>query len=143
MQLEILHVGFFILFYLGISNAIETVVNCTEKSGTNACYTCMGRDMENCQTGTVCCSGACFKLIDEKHNLIMKGCTNEDQEDGSMKRRTFDIRLYWVRNEKVTGEAFYCKGSDYCNATSIKFIPSSLFYYILLSLLAILSFSQS
>lgn len=33
----------------------------------------------------------------------MKGCTNEDQEDGSMKRRTFDIRLYWVHNEKVTG----------------------------------------
>lgn len=33
----------------------------------------------------------------------MKGCTNEDQEDGSMKRRTFDIKLYWVRNEKITG----------------------------------------
>uniref|UniRef100_A0A0R3S106 TIL domain-containing protein n=1 Tax=Elaeophora elaphi TaxID=1147741 RepID=A0A0R3S106_9BILA len=83
---------------LGISNAAETVVNCTEKAGTNACYTCMGRDMENCETGTVCCSGACFKLIDEKHNLIMKGCTNEDQEDGSMKRRTFDIRLYWAKH---------------------------------------------
>ncbi|EFO28026.1 hypothetical protein LOAG_00469 [Loa loa] len=53
--------------------------------------------------------------ISKQHNLIMKGCTNEDQEDGSMKRRTFDIRLYWARNEKVTGEAYYCKGSDYCN----------------------------
>ncbi|KAL3982873.1 hypothetical protein ACH3XW_48885 [Acanthocheilonema viteae] len=116
MQLEIFHAGLFILFYLGISNAVETMVNCTEKAGTHACYTCMGRDMENCETGTVCCSGACFKLIDKKHNLIMKGCTNEDQEDGSMKRRTFDIRLYWVRNEKVTGEAYYCKESDYCNA---------------------------
>lgn len=36
----------------------------------------------------------------------MKGCTNEDQEDGSMKRRTFDIRLYWANNEKVTGMLF-------------------------------------
>ncbi|VDP18574.1 unnamed protein product [Onchocerca flexuosa] len=79
------------------------MINCTVKGGANACYTCMGRDMENCETGTVCCSGSCFKLIDEKHDLIMKGCTNEDQEDGSMKRKTFDIRLYWAQNEKVTG----------------------------------------
>ncbi|CAG9535215.1 unnamed protein product [Cercopithifilaria johnstoni] len=138
MRLENFHAGLLILFYLGISNAVETMVNCTLKNGTNACYTCMGRDMENCETGTVCCSGSCFKLIDKKHNLIMKGCTNEDQEDGSMKRRTLDIRLYWVRNEKVLGETYYCKGSDYCNAGSTQFIPS-LFYYAFLSLSSIFS----
>lgn len=33
----------------------------------------------------------------------MKGCTNEDQEDGSMKKRTLDVKLYWVNDEKVTG----------------------------------------
>lgn len=42
----------------------EIAINCTEKDGSKACYTCMGRDMENCETGTVCCSGSCFKLID-------------------------------------------------------------------------------
>ncbi|VDM93130.1 unnamed protein product [Litomosoides sigmodontis] len=65
MRLNIIHGGRFILFYLGMSYALEAAINCTAKDGTNACYTCMGRDMDNCETGTVCCSGACFKLIDK------------------------------------------------------------------------------
>lgn len=102
----------------------------------------MGRDMSNCETGTVCCGGACYKLVDEKHNLIMKGCTNEDEEDGSMKRKTLNVKLYWVRNEKVTGKAYYCKGSEYCNASSVSFNPRS-FFCILFSLLIILTLSKS
>ncbi|VDM39039.1 unnamed protein product [Toxocara canis] len=99
----------------GYSESLEREYNCSVKDGTHACYTCMGRDMVNCETGTVCCNGSCFKLVDEQHSLIMKGCTSDEEEDGSMKRKTLDVRLYWSNDERVTGETFYCKGSDYCN----------------------------
>uniref|UniRef100_A0A915BHR9 Secreted protein n=2 Tax=Parascaris univalens TaxID=6257 RepID=A0A915BHR9_PARUN len=114
-----------LLYCYSYCMAAEREYNCTAKEGTQACYTCMGRDMENCEMGTVCCSGSCFKLVDEKHDLIMKGCTNEHQEDGSMKRKTLDVKLYWVHDEKVTGETFYCKGSDYCNTASSYIFASS------------------
>ncbi|VDK18222.1 unnamed protein product, partial [Anisakis simplex] len=111
----------------GYCECIDKEYNCSLQAGTHACYTCMGRDMENCDRETVCCPGSCFKLVDEKHALIMKGCTKEDQEDGSMKRRTLDVKLYWVNDEKVTGETFYCKGSDYCNDGSHTMISSMIF----------------
>uniref|UniRef100_A0A0K0DIT9 Gnk2-homologous domain-containing protein n=1 Tax=Angiostrongylus cantonensis TaxID=6313 RepID=A0A0K0DIT9_ANGCA len=72
---------------------------------TMACYTCMGRDMANCLNGITCCKGSCFKLIDAEHNMIVKGCTNDDEEDASMKVRTLNVGLYWVYQEKVKGES--------------------------------------
>ncbi|VDK30452.1 unnamed protein product [Gongylonema pulchrum] len=134
MRLDVYPTGIFILSYV-----VEEKVNCTQRDGAYACYTCMGRDMDNCETGTVCCRGACFKLVDKKHNLITKGCTNDDQEDGSMKRKTLDVQLYWVHNEKVTGEAYYCKGSDYCNAGASIFITRFSVDKILLSNVLVIS----
>ncbi|VDL65816.1 unnamed protein product [Nippostrongylus brasiliensis] len=32
---------------------------------TMSCYTCMGRDLENCLHGLTCCKGSCFKLVDD------------------------------------------------------------------------------
>lgn len=98
-------------------------INCTErkgkdKSGPLACYTCMGRDMENCDWGTVCCKGACFKLVDEEHDIIAKGCTNEPQEDGSMRIRDTTVKLHWAKNEPLKGEMYYCTKNDYCNGGS-------------------------
>lgn len=99
-----------------------------------SCYTCMGRDDDNCMHGLTCCKGSCFKLVDEgernceplleksgggeksadqkraggvgfsEHQMIVKGCTNDDEEDASMKVRTLNMALYWVNNEKVKGE---------------------------------------
>ncbi|VDO54059.1 unnamed protein product [Haemonchus placei] len=80
--------------------------NCSTNTDgrTMSCYTCMGRDMENCMHGVTCCKGSCFKLVDEEHDMIVKGCTNDDEEDASMKVRTLDMGLYWVNNEKVKGK---------------------------------------
>ncbi|VDM57904.1 unnamed protein product [Angiostrongylus costaricensis] len=102
---------------------------------TMACYTCMGRDMANCLHGITCCKGSCFKLIDAdhadsnefadegqqwdqvmildklkkriiiEHDMVVKGCTNDDEEDASMKVRTLNVGLYWVYQEKVKGKS--------------------------------------
>lgn len=60
-----------VMVYLEFTCAVEDAVNCTLKSGNHACYTCMGRDMDNCVTGTVCCNGACFKLVDKSQLLLV------------------------------------------------------------------------
>ncbi|PAV63824.1 hypothetical protein WR25_03232 [Diploscapter pachys] len=101
------------------SSCLAHQLNCTEnKSGRSlACYTCMGRDMMSCETGLTCCKGACFKLEDIKHNLIVKGCVNSNEEDGSMKRRKLDVPLYWANNEHAEGNSYFCKGTDFCNYT--------------------------
>ncbi|EFO98884.1 hypothetical protein CRE_19667 [Caenorhabditis remanei] len=91
--------------------------NCTIK-GEISCYSCMGRDMENCQSGLTCCKGACFKLEDIKHNVIVKGCVNNREEDASMKVRELNVPLYWANKEKVKGESFFCTGKHFCNQTS-------------------------
>uniref|UniRef100_A0A914WT75 Uncharacterized protein n=1 Tax=Plectus sambesii TaxID=2011161 RepID=A0A914WT75_9BILA len=98
-------------------------VNCSAKMGkdktaTLSCYTCMGRDSENCDWGNVCCKGSCFKLIDEEHDIIAKGCTNEEHEIGSMRIQDTKVHLYWSKNETLKGEMYYCKGKDYCNGGS-------------------------
>uniref|UniRef100_A0A7I4YRH5 DUF2769 domain-containing protein n=1 Tax=Haemonchus contortus TaxID=6289 RepID=A0A7I4YRH5_HAECO len=108
--------------------------NCSTNTDgrTMSCYTCMGRDMENCMHGKTCCKGSCFKLVDEEHDMIVKGCTNDDEEDASMKVRTLDMGLYWVKNEKVKGQSFFCKGSDFCNETPALSMFSSLITALLL-----------
>ncbi|PIO70004.1 hypothetical protein TELCIR_08153 [Teladorsagia circumcincta] len=100
-----------------------------------SCYTCMGRDMENCMHGLTCCKGSCFKLVDEEHDMIVKGCTNDDEEDASMKVRTLDTGLYWVNHEKVKGQSFFCKGSDFCNDSPMLSMFSSLIMPLLLRLI--------
>uniref|UniRef100_A0A1I7XJ58 Secreted protein n=1 Tax=Heterorhabditis bacteriophora TaxID=37862 RepID=A0A1I7XJ58_HETBA len=79
--------------------------NCSENTDGRSlsCYTCLGRDQINCERGLTCCMGSCFKLVDLDHDLIVKGCVNEDEEDASMKVRTLDINLYWANGEKVKG----------------------------------------
>uniref|UniRef100_A0A8R1HQH4 Uncharacterized protein n=1 Tax=Caenorhabditis japonica TaxID=281687 RepID=A0A8R1HQH4_CAEJA len=87
----------------------------------------MGRDMENCKSGLTCCQGACFKLEDIKHNVIVKGCVNNKEEDASMKVRELNVPLYWANKEKVKGESFFCAGKDFCNQSSqLSFIASML-----------------
>ncbi|RCN47141.1 hypothetical protein ANCCAN_06867 [Ancylostoma caninum] len=101
----------------------------------------MGRDMENCMHGLTCCSGSCFKLIDEEHDMVVKGCTSDDEEDASMKVRTLDMPLYWVNNEKVKGgleflgQSYFCKGGDFCNDSSMLSFFSSIGVVPLLRLL--------
>ncbi|VDM75950.1 unnamed protein product [Strongylus vulgaris] len=111
--------------------------NCSanEDGRTLSCYTCMGRDMKNCRHGLTCCSGSCFKLVDEEHDMIVKGCTNNDEEDASMKVRTLEMQLYWVNNEKVKGQAFFCKGTDFCNDSSVLSLITSFAIVPLLRLL--------
>ncbi|EPB75838.1 hypothetical protein ANCCEY_05078 [Ancylostoma ceylanicum] len=102
--------------------------NCSTNTDgrTLSCYTCMGRDMENCMHGLTCCSGSCFKLVDEEHDMIVKGCTSDDEEDASMKVRTLDMTLYWVNNEKVKGQSYFCKGTEFCNDSSMLSFISSI-----------------
>ncbi|EGT37581.1 hypothetical protein CAEBREN_13970 [Caenorhabditis brenneri] len=108
--------------------------NCTTK-GEISCYSCMGRDMENCQSGLTCCKGACFKLEDIKHNVIVKGCVNNREEDASMKVRELNVPLYWANKEKVKGESFFCTGKDFCNETSRASLFASVFSMILAALI--------
>ncbi|CAI5450422.1 unnamed protein product [Caenorhabditis angaria] len=99
-------------------NTVSPAQNCSATKGAFSCYTCMGRDMQNCNWGTTCCKGACYKLEDVAHNLIIKGCVPTREEDASMKVRTLETKLYWTQNEKVKGESFFCNQGDYCNSAS-------------------------
>ncbi|CAI2354497.1 unnamed protein product [Caenorhabditis sp. 36 PRJEB53466] len=110
--------SYLILSVLAVFCAAEAsaATNCSAK-GEITCYSCMGRDMENCQSGLTCCKGACFKLEDIKHNVIVKGCVNNKEEDASMKVRELNVPLYWANKEKVKGESFFCTGKNYCNET--------------------------
>ncbi|KAK0398425.1 hypothetical protein QR680_002586 [Steinernema hermaphroditum] len=110
-----------LLSFVLLANAViawDTRYNCSANTegASLTCYTCMGRDMTDCDSGRVCCKGSCFKLIDKVHDLIVKGCTEEDQEDGSMKKRELDVKLYWADNEKVRGESYFCNKEDLCNS---------------------------
>ncbi|KAK6752836.1 hypothetical protein RB195_003937 [Necator americanus] len=111
--------------------------NCSANTDgrTLSCYTCMGRDMENCMHGLTCCGGSCFKLIDEEHDMVVKGCTNDDEEDASMKIRTLDMTLYWSNNEKVKGQSFFCQGTDFCNDSPVISFISSIIIVPLLRFL--------
>lgn len=95
----------------------------------------MGRDDDNCMHGLTCCKGSCFKLVDEEHQMIVKGCTNDDEEDASMKVRTLNMALYWVNNEKVKGQSFFCKGRDFCNVSPTLSLFSSVASLLVLRLL--------
>ncbi|KAF8374784.1 hypothetical protein PRIPAC_81213 [Pristionchus pacificus] len=124
------------LLFLSIAEMVSAEMyqpNCTDnKDGRKlACYSCMGRDMENCDWGLTCCKGSCFKLIDNDHELIVKGCTNGGEEDASMKVRELDVKLYWDKNAKVKGESYFCKGTEFCNSS-----PSSLFSLLFVPLIA-------
>uniref|UniRef100_A0A1I8ADI2 Protein Diedel-like n=1 Tax=Steinernema glaseri TaxID=37863 RepID=A0A1I8ADI2_9BILA len=126
------------LSFLLLANAAfawDTRYNCSANAAgaSLTCYTCMGRDMTDCDSGRVCCKGSCFKLIDEDHDLIVKGCTEEEQEDGSMKKRELDVKLYWAEGEKVRGESYFCNKEDLCN---VQVVPILTFPIALFSLLA-------
>jgi len=103
---------FFFLFLISMTNtAFGVDKNCTE--GEWECFTCMGRDKLNCDWGRVCCSGACWKLIDDDHDIIAKGCTKEKVEDGSSKLFSTQVELPWAKDnegkiEKLRGTAHYC-----------------------------------
>ncbi|CAJ0603928.1 unnamed protein product [Cylicocyclus nassatus] len=116
------------IFLIGPISAELYERNCSMNTDgrTLSCYTCMGRDMKNCEHGLTCCSGSCFKLVDREHDMIVKGCTNGDEEDASMKIRTLDMQLYWVNNEKVTGQSFFCKGKDFCNTSPVPLLITSV-----------------
>ncbi|CAD6199730.1 unnamed protein product [Caenorhabditis auriculariae] len=97
------------------ANTVEGAANCSV-SGELSCFSCMGRDMENCRSGLTCCKGACFKLQDLVHNVMVKGCVDTKEEDASMKVRELNVPLYWADNEKVKGESFFCNSKDFCNS---------------------------
>lgn len=49
-------------------------------------------------------------LFIPEHNVIVKGCVNNREEDASMKVRELNVPLYWANKEKVKGESLnYCK----------------------------------
>lgn len=115
-------VGAFMLCTMptGTEAVTKKVVNCSagegfDKAANLSCYTCLGRDMNNCDWGNVCCKGSCYKLVDEEHGLIAKGCSDALEEDGSMKRRSSAVKLYWAENEAIKDEAYYCSSEQFCN----------------------------
>uniref|UniRef100_A0A914WEH3 Uncharacterized protein n=1 Tax=Plectus sambesii TaxID=2011161 RepID=A0A914WEH3_9BILA len=98
-------------------------VNCSasvdeDASATLLCHTCMGGDSEGCNGGATCCTGSCFKLIDEEHDIVARGCRNESQEDGSVSSWVTNVKLYWGNNELLQGRAYYCNNENYCNRGS-------------------------
>ncbi|CDW53655.1 hypothetical protein TTRE_0000192001 [Trichuris trichiura] len=97
--------------------------SCTEstkeksREGIFECYTCLGRDYDNCMFGQTLCAGACWKMIDEKHELIAKGCTAEQKPDNQQESKVdTKVKLPWSPNgaETIQGTVYYCKG-DWCN----------------------------
>uniref|UniRef100_A0A5S6QY68 Uncharacterized protein n=1 Tax=Trichuris muris TaxID=70415 RepID=A0A5S6QY68_TRIMR len=73
------------------------------KEGIFECYTCLGRNYENCMFGQTLCAGACWKMIDEKHELIAKGCTAEDKSDNKEESDVdTKVKLPWSPNGAET-----------------------------------------
>ncbi|KFD70677.1 hypothetical protein M514_10455 [Trichuris suis] len=98
-------------------SSAETTKEKSREGSTFECYTCLGRDYDNCIFGQTRCAGACWKMIDEKHELIAKGCTAEDKSDNEQESGVDTrVKLPWSPNgaETIQGAVYYCKG-DWCN----------------------------
>jgi len=136
----------FCLFYINVYCQEKTEnVNCSVAiPGSMSCFTCLGRDSENCEWGQTCCKTACFKLIDQKHDIIAKGCWNEDSdylkqlpEDDSARSYTTTVALPWSNNELLKGMAHYCTKGNFCNSATRPVAILSSFMALLLALLVI------
>ena len=121
--------------FTGVASADMFNPNCTaNKERPLACYSCLGRDFLNCNWGLTCCKGSCFKLIDTKHQLIVKGCVSKEEKDRSMTyREDLPIRLYWANDERVEGEAYYCNKGDRCNAATTVSSVATIGFSVLLA----------
>ncbi|VDD94900.1 unnamed protein product, partial [Enterobius vermicularis] len=118
----------------GLTFAVISQPNCTAKNKF-ACYVCLGESLTDCRSEeTVCCSGACYKLVDIEHQVILKGCTPDKEEDGSMKIRSYDVR---VRNdEPVKGQTFFCNEGEYCNGVRLPNLHNAI--WIICSILLLI-----
>jgi len=89
-----------------------------------SCYSCLGRDWDNCETGQTCCKTACFKIMDDDHSIIAKGCWAEITDDikqvpkhKSARSYETSVQLPWANNTLLGGMGYFCTES-YCNAAS-------------------------
>ncbi|KRZ72981.1 PiggyBac transposable element-derived protein 4 [Trichinella papuae] len=94
----------------------DTTTSVSENGTPFRCYTCLGRDFDNCQSGSVHCAGSCWKIIDHDHELIAKGCTAQQREDGTVDQNlNTRVQLPWTKDlETIHGVIYYCTG-DFCN----------------------------
>jgi len=126
---------FSILLFAIFRTAQGIEKNCT--TDEHECFTCLGRDKLNCDWGRVCCAGACWKLIDEEHDIIAKGCTKDKAEDGSSKQITTDVELPWAKDtdgnvEKLKGTAHYCNQGKNCNGSDRPLSISFASFFLIL-----------
>ncbi|KAL1246259.1 PiggyBac transposable element-derived protein [Trichinella spiralis] len=92
--------GLFLLpVFCAESSAATTTTSVSENGAPFRCYTCLGRDFDNCQSGSVQCAGTCWKIIDQEHELIAKGCTAEQKEDGTEEQNlNTRVQLPWTKD---------------------------------------------
>ncbi|VDO97619.1 unnamed protein product [Soboliphyme baturini] len=103
-------------------------------NATFSCYTCLGRDYENCLAGHVTCAGACWKLIDERHSLIAKGCTSAMKKAGMSEEIDTGVKLPWTDySETIKGIAHFCT-HDFCNGA----VQVPVFFVLILGCIAFL-----
>ncbi|KRX26707.1 hypothetical protein T07_1227 [Trichinella nelsoni] len=108
--------GLFLLPVFCAESSAATTTSVSENGAPFRCYTCLGRDFDNCQSGSVQCAGTCWKIIDQEHELIAKGCTAEQKEDGAEEQNlNTRVQLPWTKDlETIQGVIYYCTG-DFCN----------------------------
>jgi len=94
-----------------------------------SCYSCLGRDLDNCESGQTCCQTACYKLVDERHSLIAKGCwdkgtdkVKDTPENESARTYKTDVELPWEpkvdnKPQHIKGLAHYCN-TKFCNSAT-------------------------
>lgn len=110
------------------------------------CHTCLGRDWDNCERGTVTChngthNGVCFKVVDHKKYITAKGCdySRTSVSDGGDTVENVvvpGVKLYWEEGSPdLQGTAYYCQTIDptkFCNAGSLVQYSTGLLLAILL-----------
>ncbi len=66
-----------------------------------ACYVCLGSDMDDCIGEKVCCAGACFKMVDTKHQMIAKVDTDTNDHIYLLRDAQSSMRKTAVRNDAI------------------------------------------
>ncbi|KRY18114.1 hypothetical protein T12_1654 [Trichinella patagoniensis] len=126
-------------------SSAATTTSVSENGAPFRCYTCLGRDFDNCQSGSVQCAGTCWKIIDQEHELIAKGCTAEQKEDGTEEQNlNTRVQLPWTKDlETIRGVIYYCTG-DFCNgARELSIALPLLGFSLMLSYLTVQFFSSN
>lgn len=78
-----------------------------------------------------------------EHLVYAKGCHSEKREDGSISEGVTlnEVKLPWEENKPISGTAYYCSMSNYCNTAAA--LQTQMRKFLLLIFLILLSYFSS